>query len=46
MFQVSAPPGGSGGQPQGGLELYFEGEPDSAYTPATDLNVGQELVNS
>ncbi len=28
------------------VELYFEGEPDSAYTLVTDLNVGQELVNA
>jgi predicted RNase H-like HicB family nuclease len=28
------------------VELYFEGELDSAYTPVTDLNVGQELVNA
>jgi predicted RNase H-like HicB family nuclease len=28
------------------VELYFEGESESAYTPVTDLNVGQELVNA
>lgn len=28
------------------VELYFEGEPDSAYTSVTDLNVGQETVNA
>ena len=28
------------------VELYFEGEPDSAFTMVTDLNVGQELVNA
>lgn len=28
------------------VELYFEGEPDGTYTPVTDLNVGQELVNA
>jgi len=28
------------------VELHFEGEPDSAYIPVTDLNVGQELVNA
>ena len=28
------------------VELYFEGEPDSAYVPVTDLNVGQEPVNA
>jgi predicted RNase H-like HicB family nuclease len=28
------------------VELYFEGESDSAYTLVTDLNVGQELVNA
>lgn len=28
------------------VELYFEGEPDSAYTPVSDLNVGQETVNA
>jgi predicted RNase H-like HicB family nuclease len=28
------------------VELYFEGEPDSAYVLVTDLNVGQELVNA
>ena len=28
------------------VELHFEGEPDSAYTLVTDLNVGHELVNA
>jgi predicted RNase H-like HicB family nuclease len=28
------------------VELYFEGEPESAYTPVTDLNVGEETVNA
>ena len=28
------------------VELYFEGEPDSTYTPVSDLKVGQELVNA
>lgn len=28
------------------VELYFEGEPESAFTLVTDLNVGQELVNA
>jgi predicted RNase H-like HicB family nuclease len=28
------------------VELYLEGEPDPAYTPVSDLNVGQELVNA
>ena len=28
------------------VELHFEGEPDSAYTLVTDLNVGQELVDA
>ena len=28
------------------VELYFEGEPDTAYTPVSDLNVGQEPVNA
>ena len=28
------------------VELYFEGEPDSGYTPVTDLNVGQEPVTA
>jgi predicted RNase H-like HicB family nuclease len=28
------------------VELYFEGEPASAFTLVTDLNVGQELVNA
>ena len=28
------------------VELYFEGEADSAYTPVTDINVGQEIVNA
>ena len=26
--------------------LYFEGEPDSAYTPVSDLDAGQEPVNA
>ena len=28
------------------VELYFEGEPESAFTLVTDLNVGQEMVNA
>jgi predicted RNase H-like HicB family nuclease len=28
------------------VELHFEGEPESAFTPVTDLNVGQELVDA
>jgi predicted RNase H-like HicB family nuclease len=28
------------------VELYFDGEPDAAYIPVTDLNVGQETVNA
>jgi predicted RNase H-like HicB family nuclease len=28
------------------VELHFEGEPDSACTLVTDLNVGQELVDA
>ena len=28
------------------VELHFEGEPDSSYTPVTDLNVGQEFVDA
>jgi predicted RNase H-like HicB family nuclease len=28
------------------VELYFEGESETAYTLVTDLNVGQELVNA
>ena len=28
------------------VELYFEGEPDSVFTPVSDLNVGQEPVNA
>jgi predicted RNase H-like HicB family nuclease len=28
------------------VELYFEGEPKSAFAPVTDLNVGQEFVNA
>jgi len=28
------------------VELHFDGESDSTYTPVSDLNVGQELVNA
>ena len=28
------------------VELYFEGEPESTYTPVSDLDVGQEPVNA
>ena len=28
------------------VELYFEGEPSSAYTPVSDVAVGQEMVNA
>ena len=28
------------------VELYFEGESSDAFTPVTDLSVGQELVNA
>ena len=28
------------------VELYFEGEPEPAYTPVTDFNVGEESVNA
>ncbi len=28
------------------VELYFEGESDSDYTPVSDINVGQEPVNA
>jgi predicted RNase H-like HicB family nuclease len=28
------------------VELYFENEPDSAFTVVADLNVGEELVNA
>ena len=28
------------------VELYFEGEPNSAYTPVSDVAVGQEMVNA
>jgi len=28
------------------VELHLEGEPDSAYTLVSDLNVGQELVDA
>ena len=28
------------------VELYFEDEPDSAFTVAADLIVGEELVNA
>ena len=28
------------------VELYFEGESAPVYTPVTDLNVGQEMVNA
>ena len=28
------------------VELYFENEPDSAFTTVADLNVGEELVNA
>ena len=28
------------------VELHFQGEPDSAYTLVSDLNVGQELVDA
>jgi len=28
------------------VELCFEGEAAPAYTPVTDLNVGQEMVNA
>jgi predicted RNase H-like HicB family nuclease len=28
------------------VELYFENEPDSIFTPVADLNVGEALVNA
>lgn len=28
------------------VELYFEGESGDAFTPVTDISVGQELVNA
>lgn len=28
------------------VELYFEGESANAYTPVSDLAVGQEMVNA
>lgn len=28
------------------VELYFEGESGSTYTPVSDIAVGQELVNA
>ncbi len=28
------------------VELYFENEPDSTFTPVADLNVGEALVNA
>jgi len=28
------------------VELRFEGDTDSTFTPVTDLNVGQELLNA
>jgi predicted RNase H-like HicB family nuclease len=28
------------------VELYFEGETDQAYTPVTEIAVGQEMVNA
>ena len=28
------------------LDLYFEGEPASTYTPVSDIAVGQEMVNA
>ena len=27
------------------VELYFDGESDNAYTPVSEIAVGQELVN-
>jgi predicted RNase H-like HicB family nuclease len=28
------------------VELYFEGDSDAAFTPVSDIAVGQELVNA
>jgi len=28
------------------VELYCEGESDNAYTPVTDIAIGQEMVNA
>jgi predicted RNase H-like HicB family nuclease len=28
------------------VELYFEGETNTAFTPVTDIAVGQEMVNA
>lgn len=28
------------------VELYFDGEPGSSFTPVTDVSVGQEVVNA
>lgn len=28
------------------VELYFENEPDNAFTPVTEVSTGQELVNA
>lgn len=28
------------------VELYFEGEPADAYTPVSEISVGQETVNA
>jgi predicted RNase H-like HicB family nuclease len=28
------------------VELYYENEPNSAFTPVADLKVGEELVNA
>jgi predicted RNase H-like HicB family nuclease len=28
------------------VELYFEDQPNSAYIPVNDLNVGEEMVNA
>jgi hypothetical protein len=28
------------------VELYFDGEPSDAYTPVSEIAVGQEMVNA